>query len=228
MIPQDATGVAIVLSLVVPGFVYQMVRRRFRGPTPDERDVAARILRAFSVSALLAVVYVALFGSTLLEVRQESGYLVDRPRVLAILALILLFAVPATLAATEQLVRISEGPRDALSRLRTWRLTTYDPTPTAWDFGFTGREPGWIRVMTADGLWIGGWFDSESYASSYPEERELFIARQFSMAADGEFGSEVPDSAGVYVRCNDIRVVEFVVARDPTHEVEDTGDEEAS
>lgn len=214
MIPQDATGVAIVLSLIVPGFVYQVARRRFRGPTPDERDATARVLRAFAVSALLAFVYLAVFGRGLLDLRDDSGSLAEHPRGLAVLGVLLLFAVPAALAAAEQLVHVSTSPRDAWQRVRRRALTTYDPTPTAWDYCFTGREPGWLRVMTADGLWIGGWFGVESYASSYPEARELYIEQQYRMSDEGEFADEIPESAGVYVRCDDARVVEFIATGD--------------
>jgi hypothetical protein len=34
------------------------------------------------------------------------------------------------------------------------------------------------------------------------------------MSDDGAFGQEIVDSAGVYVRCDDVRVVEFVAFRE--------------
>lgn len=210
MIPQDATGAAIVLSLVVPGFVYQVARRRFRGPTPDDRDVTTRILRAFAVSGVLAFVDLLILGPHLVALSSGSGSLADRPRLLALVALILLFVVPLALAVVEQLGRVSKNFAGAWASIRSRTLTTYDPTPTAWDFCFAGKEPGWVRVMTSDGLWIGGWFDGESYASSYPEVRELYIAVQFVMSEDGEFERPLSNTGGVYVRCDDIRVVEFV------------------
>jgi hypothetical protein len=205
VIPQNAASVLITLGLVVPGVVYQGVRRRLRGPTPEDRDLSVRVLRAFTASAALALVYLASFGQTILELNDREGTLRARPRLLAVAALVALFVVPASLAAAGEILRSWRG--SALDeRFRRLFLTTYDPTPTAWDYCFTGRAHSWVRVLTVDGRL----FRDESYASSYPEPRELFVEVQYRMEADGTFLEAIPASAGVYIRCDDIRAVEFL------------------
>jgi len=56
-----------VFLIVIPGFVYQGVRARFRGPTPeDQQEFSLRILRALSTSAVFALVYVIAAGLVLI------------------------------------------------------------------------------------------------------------------------------------------------------------------
>lgn len=209
MVPHDVAGVVITLGLVVPGFVYQGMLRRFRGPNPEDRDVSVRILRAFTTSALLALVYLAVLGGRILEIQDPDGELRRQPRLLAWYALVLVFVIPAALVVIQRWIgaKVSGSTGDWL---RKRKLTTYDPTPTAWDFSFTGRGPRWIRVLLADGSWVGGYFGEQSYASSWPEAQQLFIQEQYEMTEDGGFGAAVGASAGVYVRCDDVRVVEFL------------------
>jgi hypothetical protein len=206
-IPGTAAQLLIALLFVVPGSVYQAARSRLRGPTADDVLPAARILRALAVSAFLDALYALFFGSTLVGLATDKGTALGRatgfaahPRETGAFALLLLFVVPVVAAIAEYSVL-----------RRGWRLPlTYDPTPRAWDFAFADIEPTYVRVLTVDGTWLGGWYGESSFVSSFPEPREMFIETAHLMEADGTIGPEQPGSNGLYVRCDDIRAVEFV------------------
>lgn len=207
-IPNDAPQLLILVTFVLPGLVYQAMRSRLRGPTPDEIDATSRVLRAVAWSTFLALLYVVAFGDALLDSADGTGWFTEHIRWSAALAIVLVFIVPAAIALTEQRIH-----RDYLfPRLRLHGLSTYDPTPTAWDHKFRDVEAEWtfVRVLTTDGKWIGGRFTGASYASSFPQPRELFIGEQFYMGDDGTFGGPVAGTDGVYIRCDDVRLVEFL------------------
>jgi hypothetical protein len=118
----------------------------------------------------------------------------------------------------------------ALAGADDWRLRkglslrlAYDPTPRAWDYAFREIEPTYVRVLTTDGTWLGGWFGENSFVSSYPEPREMFIQTAHLMDADGSFGAEQVGTNGMYVRCDDIRAVEFVDGRPAGDDNDGTG-----
>jgi hypothetical protein len=218
-IPGTGPQLLILLLFVIPGSVYQVTRSRLRGPTPADRDATSRILRAIAVSTLLAAIYLILFGPELGRLYRHiskahhfQGYL-DSARSAGWVALFLLFVVPVALAALDYW-RTSwnlESWRRNLHLPQLFRLA-YDPTPRAWDYSFIGREPCFIRVLTGDGRWVGGWFGENSFAASYPEPLELYIEEAWVLDADGAFVSQQERSGGLYVRCDDARVVEFVIA----------------
>jgi hypothetical protein len=209
-IPESAPALLILVAFVLPGVVYQSVRSRLRGPTPDELNITTKVLRAAAVSTVLMLTYGIVIGPTLRDAANSRGWLYNHPRGAASLGLILLFAIPAALAIGEHLwTQWRDKPEWG-----DWEmLSQRDPTPTAWDFAFRDREPCFLRVLTNDGRWVGGWFDGSSYASSFPQQRELFITREWVMGEDGEFRREVTGSRGVYVRCDDARAVEFLEAQ---------------
>ena len=70
-----------------------------------------------------------------------------------------------------------------------------------------------MRVLTAEGQWVGGYFGRESFASGWPEPRDLFIQVGHAMTADGAIRDEVSAPGGVFVRCDDARLVDFVAVR---------------
>lgn len=90
----------------------------------------------------------------------------------------------------------------------------------AWDYAFRDREPSYVRVLTRDGRWVGGWLGPASFASSYPQPKELFIQTAHRMEEDGSFGEETPGTVGIYVQCEDALVVEFVEEVKPNAEHE--------
>jgi hypothetical protein len=215
LLPVDAPQLLIFLVFLVPGIVFQTVQGRFVGPSPDDQETYRRVLRALTVSTLFASLYaVALGGWFLAAVDRAAtptrrGGLLATPRATAFGALLLLFVVPAAVAAL-----------DGVRRARGWTPFggAYDPTPRAWDFAFGGLGPCFVRVLTDDGRWIGGWFGLESFATGWPEPRELFVQSAYQMSAEGMFLRLVEGTTGIYIRCDDARLVEFVASS------ADTGD----
>jgi hypothetical protein len=209
-IPANVPQLLILLGFVIPGSVYQAVRSRLLGPMPDEQDVTNKILRAIGFSAALNAFYVVLFGPWLLDLARQAP---ANPRMVGFAALGLMIALPALLALVDY-QRLRQG----------WTLrTSYDPTPSAWDFMFQDREPCFVRVRTPSGQWVGGWFGPESYASSFPQPRDLFIQSAYLMNPDGAFGSRQDGTLGIYVRCAEADVIEFLATA--PEEVTDGQDE---
>uniref|UniRef100_UPI0019CF7859 DUF6338 family protein n=1 Tax=Pseudomonas viridiflava TaxID=33069 RepID=UPI0019CF7859 len=71
---------------------------------------------------------------------------------------------------------------------------------------------GWVRVRVGVDEWVGGRFADQSYFSTYPEPRDLFIEEPWKMSADGEFIEKVPNSAGVWVAIQAHYIVEWIHA----------------
>lgn len=45
-LPQTVVQIGFVLLLVVPGVVFTAVRRRLRGPTPEDQEFSVRLVNA--------------------------------------------------------------------------------------------------------------------------------------------------------------------------------------
>lgn len=178
----------IALIFVVPGSVFQFVRSRLRGPAPDDASATNRVLRALAVSAFLSTVYAATAGPHLVRLARDAqampglGGWEAHTREFALWALLLLFVIPLVLAGLDQW-RLMKGWSPRL---------TYDPTPRAWDFTFRDRGPTYVRVLTVDGTWLGGWYGPNSFVSSYPEPREMFIETAHLIDRDGTSGRSSP------------------------------------
>jgi len=67
-----------------------------------------------------------------------------------------------------------------------------------------------VRVRTADGLWIGGWCGNDSFASSFPDPQGLYLEIGYAMTDDGTFTDVVSAPDGVFVRCYEIVLVDFI------------------
>lgn len=56
---------------------------------------------------------------------------------------------------------------------------------------------------------MGGWFGSASFASSFPDPREIYLEVGYEMDAQGSFTGDVSAPDGLYIRCDDARLVDF-------------------
>lgn len=197
-----------VLAVVIPGFVYQGVRARLRGPTPGDQDLGLRLIRSLAASGVFALVYVLVLGPPLISRARTPAHALDSPRLTAAVLLALVFVVPAATAAAlhfREVGRLYPG-----EPLRS-RFNFYNPTPTAWDFATARVGPGFVRILTRDGLWVGGYAGPSSFYSTYPEPREIFVETAWELDGDGAFVRPVDGTNGVWIKCDDAPVVQFLV-----------------
>ncbi len=205
--PSTTSQLLALVLLVLPGLTYQFLRERWRGPVATQAQLGERMLRAITASVVLNGVYAVIAGPALVRAwrRAErsglSGLAAESPRAVGMWALLLFLGVPAAAAAAVSY------------RERRRAHSVYRPVPTAWDYAVgtsSDSGPRFVRARLKDGTWVGGWFGTRSYASSHPQEADLYLQASYRMAADGSFVSRVEHTGGIYLRMADVDVVEMV------------------
>jgi hypothetical protein len=129
-----------------------------------------------------------------------------------------LFLVPVAYVSIPLMV----GTLAALAVNRGWTgvarvVAGRDPAPRAWDFLFSPRPAGLVRLRLkdADG-WVGGLFGENSYAAGYPESpQDIYLERTYVVEADGSFarddqGNPQELGSGILIRADDVLHLEFI------------------
>jgi hypothetical protein len=193
----------LLVLFVLPGITYQFVRERMRGPVPGERDLSERVLRALTASVALDAFYLIAVGPQIVHLIRPAGRpwfstATAEPRQAAAAALALFIVIPAGAAWLVGMIERRRHP------------SRFDPVPTAWDSTFRGRSACFVRARLKSGAWIGGWYGRRSRASAYPNPADLYLESAYEMGSDGSFGPRARATEGLYVRMDDIEVLEFV------------------
>lgn len=211
LLPKDILQLLAIIVAVVPGFVYQISRRRVRGPGPDEQSISIRVLRSIATSLVFVCLYIAVLDYPPANIPVGTDRLPLSWKVPAVGVLLLALVIPWLAARIIYYLETSALVIKMTSAVFTkFKLRSqWDPTPSAWDFAFTNRRAGWVRVQTSDGTWMGGWFGGESFASSYPEPREIYLEQGYAMNGSGVFTGEISAPNGLYIRCDEVRLLDF-------------------
>jgi Family of unknown function (DUF6338) len=99
--------------------------------------------------------------------------------------------------------------RELISRFLSWLgLRAIHHIPQAWDWHFRRAKPYWILVRLKDGSEVYGFFHENSFASSDPARRDIYIEAQFQLTHGGEW-APVEDSGGVLIMGDQIATIEF-------------------
>lgn len=83
------------------------------------------------------------------------------------------------------------------------------PVRRPWDWVFFRLKPTWVVVHLHDGRRIGGIWDQESYASSFPIKEQIYLEQVWKLDEHGIFEKPIEDSKGVIILGQDISSVEF-------------------
>jgi hypothetical protein len=90
-----------------------------------------------------------------------------------------------------------------------WMLKLQLPYPTAWDAFFDRRDECFVLLTLKDGKKIGGFFGEGGYASSFPNDGDLYLSAVYRITDDGEFAGPVPDTNGLLIRKDEYSFIEF-------------------
>lgn len=99
-----------------------------------------------------------------------------------------------------------------IRKLFTFRWLTdkiINPIPTPWDYLFLKRDAYWVIVHLTDGKKIAGMYDTNSYVTTYPEEKEIYLEQVWKLDRNGGFEKPVDRSAGTIILSKNISSIEF-------------------
>lgn len=71
------------------------------------------------------------------------------------------------------------------------------PYPTAWDYFFDLREPCFLLIHLNNGKLIGGYYGLNSYATSFPNQGDVYLEVVYKVKEDGTFEEAIEDSYGL-------------------------------
>lgn len=115
------------------------------------------------------------------------------------------------IAATVFAVLVGVVKQKQLVRKVLSILKIYCPhsIPNSWDYAFTRSNGSWVIVTLVDDSVIYGEYSTKSFASSDPEERDLFIEKTYVPNENGEW-IEAEKNEGIYIQKDQIKTIEFL------------------
>ena len=188
-------AVFYALAVLVPGFICDSVLGVLvpRSRRSDDNP----LLRYFTYSAFNYALW-----SWLMYLIAKEQYFADRPVVAASIWLTIILLSPIALALVIARLRESVLIVRVLSRLG---LSVILPGPTAWDTFFHRTTPLWALVTLKDGRVVAGLFGSRSLAAD-DGTGDIYIEQ---VCRVGDPWVEVPGSGGVWIRGDEIKLIEF-------------------
>jgi hypothetical protein len=195
--PENLNQVVVLIAFLIPGFVFT----RLLGLSIPSRTREATSIVLDSL-AMSCVNYAFLSPLVLLLTRGE--YTRGHPIWAALGWFAVLFLSPGVLAVLAGI--FVDSPKAKWLR-RALRLT--HPVPKAWDYFFRQGKICWIMATLKDGRLVAGLYGSKSFASSYPDEEDLYLERLCSLSSDGRITGFVTRSEGAILKMDEVSLLEF-------------------
>ena len=201
--PSDWNALVIALVFVVPGFI---MISTLNSVLPRRRATGGELF----VYCLTASAYNFALWFWLIYWMIESGTSESNPFLMGILLTVVTLISP--IAAGLLIANFSQRkvPARVLSTLGFHPL---HPTPTAWDYQFhrmirPERVPSWAIITLKNDRTVCGRWGKDSFASSDPGNRDIYLESVWRIDEMGKW-TEVPQSDGIIVPCDQIAHIEF-------------------
>jgi Family of unknown function (DUF6338) len=196
-VPSSFNQILLLLVFIVPGFVLMRVKR-LAYPSL-ESTTATAVLDSLALSC---VVYGLV--SPLLYFSFLGQWYKTRPGLFAFVAFFVLLIAPTLLGAVY--VWLTKTGRAAWLR---GFLGFPHPDPTAWDYHFRKEKAYWVWLTFKSGKVMAGLFGPNSFASSFPHKRDLYIEKLLRLDEHGRVVEWIENSAGALVMMEDLERIQF-------------------
>lgn len=182
----------LFIIFIIPGFIsikiYEMI-------TPvDKRDFSKSIIEVivyscFNYAALSWLIYLLL----------KNQFIIDRTFLYILIIVFILLIFPILWPIL-------------LLKIIHWgfiKKIVTNPIPKPWDYVFLKREPYWIIIHLKNGKMVGGIYNTDSYASLYPIEEQLYLQQVWKLDSNGKFKTPIDRTKGIIVMREDISSIEL-------------------
>ena len=92
--------------------------------------------------------------------------------------------------------------------LQSCGLIILHPIATAWDWKFIDTSEQWVIVTLKDGTYFGGYYDHDSFISSDPSERDIYIHCIYEIDDDGKWC--LRPGTGMLISPGEVSRIEFI------------------
>lgn len=195
--PGSFNQILVLLAFIVPGFVLMRVKC-IAYPTV-EASTARTVLDSLALSC---VVYALV--SPLLYLCYLQGWPATRPLIFALLALFVLLLAPCVLGGLYVYLA-----RTGKARWLREFFGFPHPDPTAWDYHFRKGRAYWVWLTFKSGKVMAGLFGPNSFASSFPYQRDIYIEKLLRLDERGRVVELVDKSAGALVMMEEVERIQF-------------------
>lgn len=180
-----------VLYFVVPGLIAVFIRAQFLSGRMQKQSDA--ILTYFSISLV--------YWSALLILGVSPSMLATKSG----LTFVAVFVGPAIFGCLLGLNARLDLLRNGLRKIK---LNPVHATATAWDWKWSRTKPRFVIVTLTEGEVVAGAYDVNSFSSSDPAERDLFLEKVYDISSDGPW--QLVPGKEILIRASEIRYVEFL------------------
>jgi hypothetical protein len=187
----------LFLILMLPGLVSRKV---YDLQVPSSRDDAGRyVLDALCFGTLNAAVWYI----------PAAWVFHGTTSAIAIFASMVVILVVSPVGLGVLAVRVLKSDR--------LRGLAQHPTPMAWDYFFGRSKSCFMLCRLKNGKSLGGYFGPRSFASSFPNSRDIYLEQLWLVDHTG-FVAPVADSAGALISFDECELIEFFQAVPTTKE----------
>lgn len=205
----DNSTVFLFVVLVVPGFIIVFVRSQFKaGRVPSYPAGFLSYLATSTVYWAFLIFLIVPIVEFVAPVIRSHGlwwesftYFTNPIKYFGTFILIVL--LPAIIGICFGYNWKKNWIRGFLTKLR---LNPVHPTPSAWDWTFEALGEQFVLVALRDGTHIGGLMGSDSFVSSDPAERDIYIQQIYDI---DEPDNWKPMDHGVLIAGGEISSIEF-------------------
>jgi len=189
----------LTLAFIVPGFIWHYVQSAFM---PRKTETTQLLLLQFLTFSCFNYA----LWSWLIYMSLVTEYASKHPATVSFMWVVIILASPVMMGILTGWLRQKQVVRNILSKMG---LASLHPIPTAWDYKFHNtRSYVWIQIALKDGGKIAGLYGSESFSSSSPNERDLYI--QKAVRIENGKWKKIDRSDGVLVKGDQIKYIEFI------------------
>lgn len=182
----------LFIVFVIPGFVSLKAYELF---FPAQRmESTKQIVEAVTYSCIN---YALLFWPIMLV--EQSGIKKSCAFLYFLFCIIVLFVAPMLWVWLWKKIRMSNF----------FQNNAPHPTQKPWDFVFSQRKPYWVKVTLKNGSVIAGRYAENSFASSYPDEEQIYLEETWLVNKKGGFERKKNLTAGVIILSSEISHIEL-------------------
>jgi hypothetical protein len=187
-----ADKLGLFLYLCAPGVVISFVRATFltgRMPSGSEGVLSYVTLSLLYQAALLPLTHLKMQQITSNQLPTGTWAL-------------LIFVLPALVGA---LLGLNAREQWARRLLRKLRINPVHPLETAWDWRFGKCAECYVIVTMKNEIKWYGFLGEQSFMSSSPKERDLFLERTYDLGSDKKWSER---GSGVWLSGGEIQSIE--------------------